>query len=139
MSGAFLAASILFLVYVSQCLGSAPPATVLFLLHDRLKGRLLGRCWETAPGGRRVFLLNPFLPHGGSCLCDTRIVLVCERAGNHAAAWRNSYRSIFAAMPVLPFCVDSVRTTWPWQRMLTSPERVTCSGRVMMKDRKSVV
>jgi hypothetical protein len=82
MSGAFLAASILFLVYVSQCLGSAPPATVLFLLHDRLKGRLLGHCWETAPGGRRVFLLNPFLPHVGAVYADRIPFIVrCSEGG----------------------------------------------------------
>jgi hypothetical protein len=82
MSGAFAAASILFLVYVSQCLGSAPPVTVLFLLHDRLKGRSLGRCWETAPGGRRIFLLNPFLPHVGAVYAD-RIPFIarCNRDG----------------------------------------------------------
>lgn len=70
MSGAFAAAAILFLVYVSQCFGSAPPITVLFLLNDRLQGRLLRRFWETAPGGRRIFLLNPFLPHVGALYAD---------------------------------------------------------------------
>lgn len=70
MSGAFAAASILFLVYVSQCFGSAPPITVLFLLNDRLKGGLLRHYWELAPGGRRIFLLNPFLPHVGAVYAD---------------------------------------------------------------------
>ena len=70
MSGAFATASILFLVYVSQCFGSAPPITALFLLNDSLKGTLLRRYWETAPGGRRIFLLNPFLPHVGVVYAD---------------------------------------------------------------------
>ncbi|HKF24400.1 MAG TPA: hypothetical protein VKB24_00450, partial [Candidatus Acidoferrum sp.] len=70
MSGAFAAATILFLVYVSQCFGSAPPTTVLFLLNDRLRGRLLRRYWETGPAGRRIFLLNPFLPQVGAVYAD---------------------------------------------------------------------
>ena len=79
MSGAFAAASILFLVYVSQCFGSAPPITVLFLLNDRLKARLLRRYWETAPGGRRIFLLNPFLPHVGAVYAD-RIPFIVRKS-----------------------------------------------------------
>jgi len=70
MNGAFAAASILFLVYVSQCFGSAPPISVLFVLNSRLKGRWLRRFWETSPGGRRFFLLNPFLPHVGALYAD---------------------------------------------------------------------
>lgn len=78
MSGSFAAAAILFLVYVSQCFGSAPPTTVLILLNDRLRARLLRRFWETSPGGRRIFLLNPFLPHVGAVYAD-RIPFIVRR------------------------------------------------------------
>jgi len=82
MSGAFAAASILFLVYLSQCFGSAPSITVLFLLNSRLKGRLLRRFWETSPGGRRIFLLNPFLPQVGAVYADRIPFIVrCNEAG----------------------------------------------------------
>ena len=83
MSGAFAAASILFIVYVSQCFGSAPPIAVLFLLNDRLKGRLLRRLWETAPGGRRIFLLHPLLPHVGALYADRIPFIVrCDQHGD---------------------------------------------------------
>lgn len=86
MSGSFAAAVILFLVYVSQCFGSAPPITVLVLLNDRLKGRLLRRFWETAPGGRRIFLLNPFLPHVGAVYADRIPFIVrCGEDGSFAS------------------------------------------------------
>ena len=86
MNEVFFAALILFLVYVSQCFGSAPPFAVLFLLNDRLKGRLLRRAWETAPGGRRIFLLNPFLPHVGAVFADQIPFIVrCDAAGEPAS------------------------------------------------------
>jgi hypothetical protein len=85
MSGPFAAASILFLVYVSQCFGSAPPITVLFLLNDRLKGSWLRRYWESAPGGRRIFLLNPFLPHVGAVYAD-RIPFIVRRSEDQSFA-----------------------------------------------------
>jgi len=76
MSGAFAAASLLFLVYVLQCFGSAPPISAVFVLNSRLKGRLLRHFWETSPGGRRILLLNPFLPHVGAVYADRIPVIV---------------------------------------------------------------
>ena len=70
MSGVFVAASVLFLVYLSQCFGNVPAISAVFLLNDRLKGRLLRRSWGIGPTGRRIFLLNPFLPHVGAVYTD---------------------------------------------------------------------
>jgi hypothetical protein len=136
MSGAFAAAGILFLVYISQCLGSAPPITVLFLLNSRLKGRLLRRFWETSPGGRRIFLLNPFLPHVGA-VCADRIPFIvhCNEAGE------------FVSLEAHPAASDSPRELWfetahqiePFGKDVSVDDQtfVCCDRKTLRKQRRS--
>jgi hypothetical protein len=62
---------VLFLVYLSQCFASAPPLTVVFFLKDRLRGRSLRRYLKTSPSGKRIFLVNPFLPHVGAVYTES--------------------------------------------------------------------
>src|SRR5690349_14965087 len=52
--------------------------------------------------------------------------LVLQSPAAVAAPGMNSYRAIFAAMPIRPFSVVSTRTIFPWHRMLPSPDCVTC-------------
>lgn len=59
---------LLFLVYLMQCIGSAPPASEVFLLGPRLRGRRLRHAFILGASGKRFFLLNPFLPPVGAAL-----------------------------------------------------------------------
>src|SRR5260370_2495218 len=70
MNDAFSFALILFLVYLLQCFASTLPSSVVFFLDYRLRGRLLRHFGQIGPSGRRVFLLNPFLPHIGALHTD---------------------------------------------------------------------
>jgi hypothetical protein len=70
MNEAFSFALILFLIYLLQCFASTLPSSVVFFLDYRLRGRLLRHYWQIGPSGRRVFLLNPFLPHVGALHTD---------------------------------------------------------------------
>ena len=102
MNEAFAAASILFLIYVSQCFGSFPPISVVFLLNDRLKGHLLRRFWDTGPLGRRIFLLNPFLPHVGAVYSD-RIPFVVGREEDGNSVWLEAHTAAGDSRETLTF------------------------------------
>ncbi len=61
---------VLFLIYLAQCFSLAHPLTVVFFLHDNLRGSLLRRWWRLSPDGKRIFLSNPFLPHVGAVFVE---------------------------------------------------------------------
>ena len=57
---------VLFLIYLLQCIGSVPPASEVFLLGPRLRGRRLRHAFSLGASGKRLFFLNPFLPPVGA-------------------------------------------------------------------------
>jgi hypothetical protein len=122
MSEAILIACVLFLVYLSQCFASAPLDTVVFLLDDRGRGRLLRRWWQTGPSGRRVILLNPFLPHV-SAVYTHRIPFVVRLDSNGR---------LQALEPLAPDAPASAAAL-----SFEEPREITaCSKEVLVGDRK---
>ena len=61
---------VLFLVYVLQCIGSAPSTSEVFVLSPRLRGRKLRGTFRFGRSGNQLFLMNPFLPSVGALLVE---------------------------------------------------------------------
>jgi len=61
---------VLFLVYVLQCIASAPNSSEVFFLGRRMRGRRLRNALQVGSSGKKVFLLNPFLPFVGAAVVD---------------------------------------------------------------------
>jgi hypothetical protein len=61
---------VLFLVYLLQCIAAAPPASVVFFLNHRLRGRILRHSWKVGRSQHRLYLLNPFWPPTGALYVD---------------------------------------------------------------------
>ena len=61
---------ILFLVYVLQCVASAPSTSEIFFLGRRMRGRRLRNTLLVGNSRKKLFFLNPFLPFVGAALVD---------------------------------------------------------------------
>ena len=61
---------ILFLIYVLQCIASAPNSSEVFFLGRRKCGRRLRSVLQVGNSGKKLFFLNPFLPFAGAALVD---------------------------------------------------------------------
>jgi hypothetical protein len=61
---------VLFLVYLLQCIASAPNTSEIFFLGHRMRGRRLRHALQFGRSQNKIFFLNPFLPSVGATFVD---------------------------------------------------------------------
>jgi len=61
---------VLFLVYILQCIASAPNTSEVFFLGRRMRGRRLRLALQVGRLQNKVFFLNPFLPYVGAVFVE---------------------------------------------------------------------
>ena len=109
---------ILFLVYVLQCIASAPNSSEVFFLGRRRRGRRLRSALQVGHSGKKLFFLNPFLPFVGAALTDPSPFRVSLDSAGELLRIESLIPPVGSGPPELSFDVPHKFTAWEKEVLL---------------------